>query len=127
MTQSIEYIRCNDILFNIYKDIFITFKKCEEIDNIMTYYLPKIIYIINCNKYKNKTTKISKILEKLYNELKIIYINYNEDYDYEMEKIRRIYLRLDNVRNNENIINNNIDLFKEIQYKLLFSNYLWLI
>lgn len=110
----IETIRTNDILFNIYKDIYKTIKNCEDIENLMVFYLKIILYIIYSNKYKNKHQCISKILEKIYNELNIIYITYNEDYDEEMEKIRKISLKLKNIKDNEDIINNNVKKLKSI-------------
>lgn len=109
----IENIFYNDILFNIYRDIHIIVKDHEDIGNLMIYYLKKIIYIINSNKYKNKSLIFSKILEKLYNELVNIY--YNEDIN-ENYKIKTIYKMLNTIKNDEDIIKNHIKLLKTCNF-----------
>lgn len=109
-----EIIDTNDVLLNLYKNIQIIIKNCEDIDNIIIYYLNKIIHIVKSNKYKNKNLSISKILEKLYKDLKLIYIYYSDDYESEMFKLRYIYLRLKRIKNNEYIINNHINILNQI-------------
>lgn len=107
----IETFRCNDVLVNLYNDIHLTIKEYDDIGNLMVYYLYKILYIIKSDKYKNKNLMISKTLEKLYNDLIKIY--YNEDID-EIYKIKQLYLRLYNIKNDGGIINKHIKLIEKL-------------
>lgn len=97
-----------DPLLRLYKNIQVIIERCEDIDNIMIKYLKKIFYVINTNRYENKVIKISKIINKLCQDLKYIYITYNEDYENEMVNIRHIYTRLKAIKDDEYIINNHI-------------------
>lgn len=105
----------NDILLNLYKDIYLTLNNCGEIENLIIYYINDIIHVVKKNyKYEYKIKKIKKILKRLHQELKNIYIAYRDLYEDEMDKIRTAYIRIDNIKNNDYIIDNHINIIEAI-------------
>lgn len=113
----IDFIEHEDILINIYKDIHKIVKDYEDIGNLMLYYFDKIIKITMYNDRSN-ILKVSEILDKLSKELLDIYY---KEYIYEKYIIKKIYIRLNNIKNDDTIIEKHVNTLKILIHNKLYN------
>ena len=104
----IDIIEYEDILFNIYKDIHKVVENYDDIGNLMLYYFNKIIKTIMYND-RNNILIVSEIIDKLCKELLDVY--YKEDI-YEKYIIKKIYIKLNNIKNDDIIIEKHVNTLK---------------